>query len=210
MQYAMFLTMRDIRGVSTAELVPLLKERLVASAVETFDANDRFALHGMNRRQIHNVLARITDYVETKSGHASHYVEYMQRDGKNGYEIEHIWSNQPERHADEFPEQSDFREYRNRIGGLVLLPKSFNASYGALTYEEKRPHYNGQNLLARSLVEEAYDHNPGFVGFLKGMDLPFCAHQEFRRADLDARQALYRKLAEKIWDPELIGYEIGT
>ncbi len=60
----------------------------------------------------------------------SHYVEYTQRGGKNGYEIEHIWANQPERHKDEFAHPSEFRDYRNRIGGLLLLPKKFNAAYG--------------------------------------------------------------------------------
>jgi hypothetical protein len=47
--------------------------------------------------------------------------------------------------------KSDFQEHRNRIGGLLLLPKSFNASYGDLPYAEKREHYFGQNLLAKSL-----------------------------------------------------------
>jgi uncharacterized protein with ParB-like and HNH nuclease domain len=32
---------------------------------------------------------------------------------------------------DEFHNEDDFAEHRNRIGGLLLLPKSFNASYGA-------------------------------------------------------------------------------
>ncbi|MBK7760321.1 MAG: DUF1524 domain-containing protein, partial [Deltaproteobacteria bacterium] len=47
-----------------------------------------------------------------------------------GYEVEHIWANRPERHSDEFPQSSDFQDVRNHIGGLLLLPKSFNASYG--------------------------------------------------------------------------------
>ena len=63
--------------------------------------------------------------------------------------------------------RSEFAEYRNRIGGLLLLPKSFNASYGDLPYAEKRGHYLGQNLLARSLHEQAYDHNPGFRRFIE-------------------------------------------
>ena len=118
----------------------------------------------MNGRQIHRLLARMTDYVETRSGQPSRYAEYAQR-GRNGYEIEHIWADHPERHTDEFAHPSEFQEYRNRIGGLLLLPKSFNASYGDLPYSKKRDHYLGQNLLARSLHEGAYDHNPGFRAF---------------------------------------------
>ena len=191
MQYAMFLVMRDIRGKSAAELATLLRERLDAET-ETFASNDRFRLHGMNGRQIHRLLARMTDYVETRSGQASRYAEYAQR-GRKGYEIEHIWADHPERHTDEFAHPSDFQEYRNRIGGLLLLPKSFNASYGDLPYAEKREHYLGQNLLARSLHEQAYDHNPGFLRFIEESGLPFRAHAEFRKADLDARQELYRR-----------------
>jgi hypothetical protein len=117
------------------------------------------------------------------------------------YEIEHIWANKPERHTDEFQHPADFAEYRSRIGGLLLLPKSFNASYGGLPFGEKLPHYNGQNLLARSLHPGAYDHNPGFLQYIERTGLPFTPCQEFKRTDLDARQNLYRKLAEEIWDP---------
>ena len=81
------------------------------------------------------------------------------------------------------------------------LPKSFNASYGDLPYAEKREHYLGQNLLARSLHEQAYDHNPGFRQFIDRSGVSFRAHPEFRKADLDARQQLYRSLAEQIWSP---------
>ena len=205
MQYAMFIAMRDIRGKSATELADLLRSRLDAEG-ETFAGNDRFRLHGMNGRQIHRLLARMTDYMETRSGMASRYAEYAQR-GKKGYEIEHIWADHAERHADEFAHPSEFAEYRNRIGGLVLLPKSFNASYGDLPYAEKREHYLGQNLLARSLHEQAYDHNPGFRRFIQDSGLPFRAHAEFKKADLDARQDLYRQLAERIWSPERLAQE---
>ncbi len=208
MQYAMFLVMRDIRGRNAEELATLLSERLEAES-ETFASNDRFRLHGMNGRQIHRLLARMTDYVETRSGMASRYAEYSQR-GRKGYEIEHIWADHPERHTDEFSHPSEFQEYRNRIGGLVLLPKSFNASYGDLPYAEKREHYLGQNLIARSLHERAYDHNPGFRRFIDDSGLPFHAHAEFKKGDLDARQVLYQQLAEQIWATKRLQQEAAS
>jgi len=208
MQYAMFLVMREIRGRSPTELAAALRERLDAET-ETFSSNDRFRLHGMNGRQIHRLLARMTDYVETRSGQASRYAEYAQR-GKKGYEIEHVWADHPERHTAEFAHPSEFQEYRNRIGGLLLLPKSFNASYGDLPYGEKREHYAGQNLLARSLHGRAYDHNPGFKRFIEESGLPFRAHAEFGKADLDARQVLYQTLAERIWSPERLEQEAAS
>lgn len=206
MQYAMFLVMKDIRGRSATEIAAMLLERFDADTAPDFASNDRFRLHGMNRRQIKRLLARITDYIETRSGMASRFTEYMQG-GKRGYEVEHVWADHPERHRDEFTHETEFRDYRNRIGGLLLLPRSFNASYGDLPYAEKRPHYLGQNLLARSLHEQAYDHNPGFRRFIAESGVGFRPHAEFRKADLDARQALYQQLAERIWNPERLAQE---
>lgn len=209
MQYAMFLVMRDIRGKSAPELAEMLRRRFDPETAPDFAANSAFRLHGMNGRQIHRLLARMTDYIETCSGQSSRYAEYAQR-GKKGYEIEHIWADHPERHADEFAHPSEFQEYRNRIGGLLLLPKSFNASYGDLPYAEKRKHYLGQNLLARSLHEDAYQHNPGFWRFIEQSGLPFRPHAEFKKADLEARQALYQRIAERIWDPAVLDEEAAS
>ena len=209
MQYAMFLVMRDIRGKDASDLARTLEGRL-AGETETFVSNDRFRLHGTNGRQIHRLLARMTDYVETEAGLASHYQEYVQRHGNQRYEIEHIWADHPERHTREFGHPTDFAEYRNRIGGLLLLPKRINASYGDLPYGEKREHYLKQNLLARSLHEKAYERDPGFASFMRSSGLPFRPHAEFLKADLDARQELYRQLAEKVWNPERLAEEAGS
>ncbi len=48
----------------------------------------------------------------------------------------------------------------------------------------------------------AYEYDPGFRRFVEELKLPFRPHSEFRKADLDARQELYQKLAEHIWNPE--------
>lgn len=206
MQYAMFLVMREIRGQDLPKLVELLTKRLNEDK-ESFVTNDRFGFHGTNGRLMHRILARITDYVETQSGRPSRYKEYIQRSGRNGYQIEHIWANRPERHTDEFAHPTDFAEYRNRIGGLLLLPRSFNASYGDLEYEEKRKHYLKHNLLAASLHEDAYEHDPGFAHFVRKSGLPFRPHPKFKKADLDARQELYIRLVEQIWSHERLVQE---
>jgi hypothetical protein len=201
MQYAMFLVMRDIRRKEPRQLAEMLYERLQTEK-EGFRTNDRFHLTKMNRNVMMRVLARMTDYIERESGHVSHYVEYVSGSGKKRYEVEHVWAAKPDRYVDEFPHEADFYEYRNRIGGLLLLPKSFNASYGALPYEEKLDHYNSQNLLARTLHSQCYEHNPGFLAFRERSGLPFHPHDRFRRADLDERQVLYTRIAERIWDPQ--------
>lgn len=208
MQYAMFLVMRDIRGLEPQALAKKLRDTL-AKEDETFATNHRLYLHQQNRWYLHRILARITDYVELQSRMPSHYLEYVTATGKNRYEVEHIWADKPERHTDEFAHPVDFADYRNRIGGLLLLPKSFNASYGDLPYEEKLPHYNTQNLVARSLHRQCYDRNPGFLQFVSESGLPFRAHEHFKKADLDERGELYRQLAERIWDPDQLLGEAG-
>jgi hypothetical protein len=93
---------------------------------------------------------------------------------------------------------------RNRIGGLLLLPKSFNASYGDLGYEEKLEHYLGQNLLARSLHPKCYENNPGFLRFIQASGLPFRPLASFKSAQMEERSLLYLKLVEHIWNPKRV------
>jgi len=204
MQYTMFNLIREIRGKNPHKLAELLFDRLISDE-ETFKSNERFYLHGMNGRLVHLLLARITDCIEINSGRQSRYKEYIQRGGKNGYEIEHIWADHFEEHSDEFSHPADFKDYRNRIGGLLLLPKSFNASYGDLPYEQKKKYYAiKQNLLAQSLCKETYEHDPGFNKFVSESKLPFKSYETFKKSDLDERQNLYINLAEQIWNPENI------
>ncbi len=199
MQYAMFVVMRDIRGLDPDALATKLHTALNQEH-ETFGSNDRLRVHQQNRYALHRILARLTDYVETESGQPSRYLDYVS-EGKTRYEVEHVWANHPERHVDEFSHPADFAEHRNRIGGLLLLPKTFNASYGDLTYTAKLPHYLSQNLLARSLHPQCYEHNPGFLHFLEQSGLPFVPHLQFKQQDLEARSQLYRQIAEHIWNP---------
>jgi hypothetical protein len=208
MQYTMFNVMKDIRGKEADELAAILIARLDTDR-DTFATNERFRLTQMNGPQVHRLLARMIDFIETRSGQTSRYIEYAQR-GRKGYEIEHIWSAHPERLADEFPDENEFWDARDQIGDLLLLPKIFNASYGDLPNEEKREHYDNQNLLARSLHPRAYEHNPGFVRLINESGLPFRPHDAFKKADLEARQELYRFLAEKIWGPDRLREEAAS
>jgi hypothetical protein len=76
--------------------------------------------HPRRGRQIHRLLARMTDFVKTSSGMSSSYAGYSKRGSKSGYETEHIWADHPERHEDESAHPSEFAEYRNRVGDLLI------------------------------------------------------------------------------------------
>lgn len=200
MQYAMFLVMRDIRGKSVKELVTILDKRL-SEDEENFDTNNHLRIHQQNRFPIKWLLARMTDYVEVRGGLASRFDEYMSEGRKSGYEVEHIWADHWQQHKDEFSHEADFDEWRNRLGGLLLLPKTFNASYGDLSYAKKLPKYLEQNLLAKSLNESAYSNNPPLKKLIAA-GLPFAGHPQFRKADIEQRQELYGQIAKQLWNPD--------
>jgi hypothetical protein len=201
MQYTMFNLMKEVRGLAPVPLANLLEEKLVSDTETTFATNDRLYRHQQNRWALHRILARLTDYIEQQSGMGTHYDEFINAKGDARYEVEHIWADHPERHMDEFEHVNDFSGYRNRIGGLVLLPKQFNASYGDLPYAEKMPKYYSQNMLARTLNPKCYESHPEFLRFVSRSGLPFRPHEQFKKDDLDERQTLYRLLAEQVWDP---------
>jgi len=197
----MFLVIKQVRGKSPQQLAQVLVQRLQEE--DSFSQNERFGMHKRNRDMVHRLLARMTDYIERQSGLSSRYAEYV---GNNGvrYEVEHIWADHFEEHRDEFGHPADFQEFRKRIGALLLLPKSFNASYSDLPYEQKREHYLKQNLLAQSLHPKCYERNPGFSRFIERSGLPFKPYDHFKKADLEERQRLYIELAERTWSIERI------
>ena len=205
----MFAVMHAIRGADISKLSNMLYKRLESESY-SFANNSLFQLQHGNGRKIFLILARMTDYVGVQSGDPIQYVDYL-RSGKNRYEIEHIWAkNHFKYHTDDFSHESEFEAYRNRIGGLLLLPKSDNASSGDDPYKKKLGVYSGQNLLAKSLLEQTYRNNPGFRRFREDSGLEFKSHPEFKKADLDARQRLYLRLAEQIWNPECLKMIHGT
>lgn len=215
MSYAAFLIMRDIRGLALPELVETLGKRLAEQGCD-FDGTedgrrsgfDGFILNQWSKRYIKVLLARMTAYLERASGMDSSASKYLV-EGRGRYEIEHIWAAHYVRHRSEFDSEVDFWDYRDRFGDLLLLPKSFNASYGDLAYAKKRKHYVSQNLLAWSLNEQCYERNPGFLAYINESGLPFRAMEEFNKAELDERHALYRQLADRIWDPRRLDAEMG-
>jgi hypothetical protein len=148
-------------------------------------------------------------WLEGQCGGTLTFADFVSRARKHPFEIEHIWANHPERHP-EFPSEQAFADQRNRFGGLLLLPKDFNASYGDKPYAEKLPHYFGQNVLAKSLHPKCYEHNPTFLRLRDERELPFVAiPDEFTVESFTSRQGLYRRLCECIWDPSNFGIDVS-
>lgn len=200
LQYSMFLVIKDLRGKSPAEVAQVLKATLERDA-PTFSANPRFGLHQTNKKAMRRLLARMQSWVDGQCGIPGTLATYMQSSGSKGYDIEHVIANRHDRHREDFPDVLDFEENRDRIGGLLLLPKSFNRSYGDMDYEQKVEHYNAQNQLSRTFGAGAYENNPGLRRIIEEHDVPFEPYAHFGKAELELRQAAIVKLAEVVWDP---------
>jgi len=201
-RYTMFSLVKDVRDKDVPELATILKKK-VQEFEENFDGIQSLELHHQNKRFIHFLLARITRHIEKASKVSSSFKDYIDPDIDNPFEVEHIWSDIFEEHKDEFEQRDEWESYRNKIGALLLLPKGFNQSFGALSYDKKMPHYYGQNLLAKSLTSKCYDRNPDFLSYKALSGLSFKPHEQFKKQDIIERTQLYQKICEEIWNTDV-------
>ncbi|EOW5631918.1 DUF262 domain-containing protein [Escherichia coli O162:H10] len=201
-RYTMYSLVKEIRGKSIEELKDLLSKKL-SEMPDTFAGMKEFRLHGQNYRFVKFLLSRITAWVEQQAGMSTTFITYYQPEHGKPFEVEHIWADKYERYSDEFEQEHEFNNYRNRLGDLVLLPRGSNQSYGDLCYDQKQPHYIKENLLAKSLCPLAYMNNPNFNQLRNVFGLPFKPHGSFKKQDVDERQSLYKIICENIWDHNL-------
>ena len=204
--YTMFNLLMKLRNQPTDEVRQVLVEWL-DSEDERLDGLLQLRLTQRNRWHIHYILARITAWLDGEMDSAGSFGDYFgETNRRHPFEVEHIWADRFDRHTDDFDHPDEFQRHRNRIGALLLLPKDFNASYGAMDYKDKVEHYYGQNPLARSLHPRMYQNNPTFRRLIDTHGLTFTPFPStFTKADIDKRQALYRELAEHVWAPNRHG-----
>lgn len=204
--YTMFNLMKEIRDLDLTELTAKLKAYL-NDMEETFDAMREFRLHGTNKRHVRYLLSRMTHFIEKETGKDSSFPAYINRSEQKRakrFEIEHVWADKFEFHEDEFDDEQGFRQQRNQIGGLVLLLRGTNQSYGALSYDKKYPHYLKENHLAASMHTDFYERNPNFTNFVSTNQLNFKPYRQFGKEEMKERQELYIQLAKSIWNPDLL------
>jgi len=201
-RYTMYTLVKEIRRTEIHELKAILIRKL-DEMEEPWTGIQNFRLHGQNRVFVKFLLARITSYIEQQSGFNSSFEKYYHNPGGKPFEVEHIWADKFVNYKDEFEQESDFQEYRNRIGALVLLPRGTNQSYGAKPYSEKLSHYIKENLLVQSLCPLTYQNNPNFLSMRSRLNLPFKAHAEFKKAEITERLKLYQSICESIWRTEI-------
>lgn len=208
MVYGIFRTIQSIRDLEPEPLATELTTRLndFEATFHGTDDGERtgvsgFYLNQFSKRYVRYFLARIMAHIDIGSDGSDRFAEYLGGNTGEAYQIEHILADKFDQHTEEFQTAEEFARYRNRFGALLLLPGSFNKSYGALPYHKKRRHYEVQNLLARSLTDACYERSPGFLRYKDDHRLPFQPHSGFKKSDIDTRQELYLRLCEEIWDP---------
>lgn len=201
MQYAAFTVIRSVRGKTLAEVRKVLHKRLTEE-FEEIDFGNWVRLNQFTSKAIHRQLARFTDWLEQEGGEPGRYEDYIVRSGKNAYEVEHILANKFEMFSEEFEDAAAFDEWRNYIGGLLLLPKKVNASLGDFSYKKKLPKYGQGNALAKTLHPDFYKNEPGFLKAINKHGLAFKAHEKFDGDDIEQRSDLYCALARLIWSPD--------
>ncbi len=207
--YTMFLLCRDIRRKSLSELVDILETKLSEDEV-SFDGIPSkgrtgilgLAINQFSRRYISHLLARITAFTEVGSGRPDPFDTYVDRTRRNPSDIEHIAANDYAQFQTEFATTQEFQEWRNHIGGLLLMPADVNRSLQDKPFSAKSPHYGKQNLFAASLTASVYQHQPQFAAFRNQTSLPFKAYTTFGKAEQAERRQLILELAHHVWSPE--------
>ncbi|MBT8223957.1 MAG: DUF262 domain-containing protein [Dactylosporangium sp.] len=202
-----FALIPEIRAHRTiADLQRLLGQRTAELAAD-FTGIRQYGLRADNRTQVRYLLSRMTAFVEDECGRARQIERYLDR--REPFEIEHIWADKFERYQAEVRTESEFRIQRNRLGGLLLLAKSHNASYQAIPYEQKVDYYLSQNQLAASLHATSHKRNKPFTARVvkkHGLEKLFRPFDRFTKDAIETRQRLYERLCEIIWDPERLGF----
>lgn len=198
----LFHVMQGIRNAD-CKTIGMVYVRTLRRMDVSLEGITRFGLNQFSRGYMLHILARFTSYVNEQMGNKSHFDEYVDREnGGNTFDIEHILPDVYEDYKDSFDSEQDFEETRNGIGNLIILTRDKNRSYKDMNYSEKVLRYEGDNILAQSLNDNAYRNNPQFMPVAKEYGLH--SFPQFTKESIAERAESYLSMANDIWNPEAI------
>jgi hypothetical protein len=180
---------KTIRGKDIEELEKIVKEDPLKSP----ELKGIPTLNQQNKKRIKVLLSLITEIIASNSEESNYLLD------KKDMEIEHIWADHFEQHSDECKDEAEFSMIRNQIGDLLVLPKSFNSSYGDEKFANKVVHYIQQNILAQTLNKNKYTNNPGFLKFKENSKIPFKSYDNFTKDSIMERTNLYKEILLWNW-----------
>jgi len=196
------------RSRTMAEVTSILAQHLPEN--DPFMDVPTFGMRGTNYRQVKYLLARLTAYVESGCKvdvGAEHYLH-----SPYPWQVEHVFANHPERYSAEIPDPVTFRSLRARLGVLLLLPSSDNASFNDAPYDEKIGYYSRHNRLAAILDPTSQRRNPSVRNFVTKNGLGtlfhgFGDHPEMMVV-VESRGLLYQELCRQVWSAEAVGLPV--
>jgi hypothetical protein len=164
-RYTMYTLVKEIRRKDTHELRDILRSKL-EEMEEKLDGIESFRLHGQNGRFVKFLLSRMTAFVEQKAGINSSFEKYYQNKNGKPYEIEHIWADKFVNHRDEFEQETEFQEFRNRLGGLFCC-QGERISPSVRNLMVRNCHIIQGKPVSSIICELTYENNPNFLN-MKG------------------------------------------
>ncbi len=207
----LFNLIKKIRDKNIENLYSVLIEELNNQTEEVSEIVN-FKLSTQLKRKVRFLLARITYFIEkeinTVGASFGKYIRIKYE--KKPYEIEHIWSHKFEDYKNIFDNEEEFREKRQSLGALILVPRGENQSFGDMPFKEKVKHYSKGNIIAKSLAKICYENNPSFTNYIKERNLPFKYYDEFDKESLKERIELYKQISESIWSQKTIEWEMNN
>lgn len=206
-----FALTNEIRDKDIEEIRTIFRGHIVKIDF-SIDAVEPLSYYGTPNKVLLHILARIASFIEDgfEMNNSVGFPAYVDRkQSTRTYDIEHLLCLSPSVFQESTPEEyKDFESdaqywiLRSEISALILLPRSKNRSLQDKPYTEKRLKYLGDNVLAQTLCNEIYEHNPQAQAFIASSGLPFKGYDIFNKKSLYERRELYKKIISKIWDGE--------
>lgn len=162
------------------------------------DAVRRLTSDSVQKYRLRYILAKLTQFIELEAYGETEGTRWLSRYVSGGYEIEHILPENPSNESVSEFGDGDLNELAQRLGNLVLVEKSINASLGNQAYSKKRPVYlQSQLLLTRALAERPK------IGSSTRIDLAVAGLDPFDKwnaTTVEDRQLLLAQLARRVWN----------
>jgi hypothetical protein len=162
----MFETAKQLRNLPTDELKAKLKD-LITNEKDQLDAITTASYEAIKRQDLLHLIGRITAAIENgmQLPATTGFEVYVDRtrDSKT-FDIEHLLPDSFTKVNDDlaksalppFSSKTDFEKTRNKIGGLILLPRGRNRSMKDMAYSEKLVRYANENILAQTLTRACF------------------------------------------------------
>ncbi len=193
---------RNLRAVANeAELDAFIVDEIgpakQALADRFKDAMKRMDYKTLQKYRLRYLLAKITQHVEMTAYGDTEGTRSLGKYMSNEYEIEHIHPSDPSSACKAEFGPSSRADVAQRLGNLILLEKSINASMLNKPYSEKRDVFrHSKLLLTKSLAERPkIGENTKIDQAVRDLP-PFTVWNE---AAIDKRQDVMAGLAQQVW-----------